>query len=1155
MIRGLLYGLVVAQVIATEPILLPIVLPDVSGMHASVQEQLRDAYAVLLQSEKEVEAHGELGKLLMAARHLDMAERCFRNAQMLAPHDFRWPYYLGHLFISSGELTKAVEHFERVLRLRPVDLAAQVWLGYVYIELGQLQAADAVLTKALALGPDTTAVLYQLGRASLAKQDYAAAARQLEAALKLNPEATVIHYPLAMAYRGLGDLEKAQLNLDRAKERPVPGATVTIPDPLMAEVSTVLRSPEVYGELGQHASTRGDWPEAARQFRKAVELSPDHAAMRLNLALTLNRMGDARAALAELQAALRVDPRLARAHFMMGTLLERSGRDQEAIDRYTAAVAHDPSLSEAHFRLADALRRIGRLETSLSSYQRVLELDPNSEEARFGEAMALVQLARYQQAAERLRVAMNLNAGQPAFSQALARLLAASPDPQVRDGQRALDLVQTLAEQHKTTSVAETMAMALAEVGRFREAVEWQRLAMSVAADAGHADIARRMAANLALYQRQEPCRQPWRDDDPEFRPGPKVEPGLLDPPLGKVVTFSRDIAPILFEHCAVCHRPGGVAPMSLLSYPEVRPWARAIREQVGARRMPPWKPEADHGGPFIGDRRLSAGPIALIQQWVADGAVEGNPADLPPIPAWPAEWRLGKPDLVIEMPAYTLPAGGQDVLRKFAIPIPIAGTRYVRGVEFQPGNARVVHHANMRIDPTAASRKLDAADPEPGYEGVTPFAARFPPGYFLGWTPGQLRPLAPDSLAWRLDAGADMLLELHLMPANQPELVRSRIGLFFSDVAPTNASATIRLGRQNLDIPAGAKQYLSRDSYVLPVDVEVYGVQPHAHHLAREVKGYATLPDGTRHWLIYISDWDFNWQDFYAYAKPLVLRKGTALTMEITYDNSAGNRRQPNTPPRRVTWGQKSSDEMGDLWIQVVPRHATDLRILNDDRGPRELAEDIVGFEMVLAADPNQVMQHDEVALLYLQFGKVAEAMAHFRASARLQPESAAAQYNVGTTLLQLGDYESAIRSFEHALRLEPEYVRAHTNLGAALRLTGRPAEAIQHFRQALAIGPDDSDTLYNLAWLLGTHPDASIRNPREAVPLAERAARVTLRKDAAVLDVLAASYAATGRFDDAVATAREALALLSGQSELSTSIGQRLDLYSKGRPYRQPR
>jgi tetratricopeptide (TPR) repeat protein len=353
------HGLVAAQVPAAEPILLPIVLPDVSGMHESVQKQLREAYAslLMLQPVKETrepvseprrversEAYGGLGKLLMAGNYLDVAERCFRNARILAPDDFRWPYYLGHLLISKGELTKAEEHFEQVLRLRPTDFATLVWLGYVYIELGRPEAAEPVLAKARALGPNTAAVLYQLGRASLAKQDYANAVRHLEEALRLNPAATVVHYPLAMAYRGLGDLEKAQSNVDRTKGRGGPGATMTVPDPLMAELRTMLRSPEVYGELGQQASAREDWPEAARQFRKAIELSPDNVDMRLNLALTLNRMGDARAALAELEAAIRLDPRFARAHLMMGVLQERSGRDQEAIDRYTAAITHDPCL-------------------------------------------------------------------------------------------------------------------------------------------------------------------------------------------------------------------------------------------------------------------------------------------------------------------------------------------------------------------------------------------------------------------------------------------------------------------------------------------------------------------------------------------------------------------------------------------------------------------------------------------------------------------------------------------------------------------------------------------------------------------------------------------------------------------------------------------
>jgi tetratricopeptide (TPR) repeat protein len=632
---------------------------------------------------------------------------------------------------------------------------------------------------------------------------------------------------------------------------------------------------------------------------------------------------------------------------------------------------------------------------------------------------------------------------------------------------------------------------------------------------------------------------------------------------------------------------------MSLLSYQEVRPWARAIDEQVSARRMPPWKAEPDHGGPFVGDRRLRDDQIALIQRWVAAGAVEGSPADLPPNPAWPGGgWRLGKPDLVLEMAPYTIPAGGKDVLRKFVIPIPIARTRFVRGVEFLPGNASVVHHANMRVDPTHASRRLDDADPEAGYEGVTPFAARFPPGYFLGWTPGQLRPLAPENMAWRLDPGGDMLLELHLMPGNKPERVQSRIGLYFADRTPTRVPAAIRLGRQNLDIPAGARGHVSRDSYVLPVDVEAIGVQPHAHYLAREIKAFATLPDGTRRWLIHITDWDFDWQDFYEYAEPLVLPKGTELAMEITYDNSAGNKRNPSSPPRRVTWGQKSSNEMGDVWIQVVPRNAGDLQILNADRGPRELAEDIVGSEMILAADPDQVMEHDEVALHYLDLGKVAEAVGHFRESARLQPDSAAAQYNLGTTLMRLGDYTEAIDRLQNALRLDPKYVQAHNSLGAALRLQGLLAEARRHFEQALLIRPDDPDALYNLAstlneqgepeeaiayyrraidaqpdavdalvdlaWLLAAHPNAKLRDPGEAVRLAERASRLAPRQDVAVLDVMAAAYAAQGRFDRAVAAARTALSALPASaraSQLAASIKRRLDLYIQGRPYRGPR
>jgi tetratricopeptide (TPR) repeat protein len=552
--RRLLSGLVAAHVLlgatplvsqeaVAEPTLLPVVLPDLTRVHASVQGQIREAYAALMAmaAAERGEAYGQLATLFMASEYPDQAEVCLLNAQRLAPDDFRWPYYLGHVYRSKGQLTNAVEHFEQALRLRPTDLAALVWLGQLHIDLGQPEAAEPLLTRARSLHPDTQAVLFQLGRVAVATQDYVRAVELLEGALAMNPAATIIRYPLAMAYRGLGDLEKAQSYLDESGG-PAGGVGVALSDPLMSAVSTMLRSPQAYWDLGLYAGAQGNWPEATRQFRNAVELAPDSPILRLNLGLALNHLDEARAAMDQFEEAVRLDPQLAGAHFTMGTLFERSGRDEEAIDRYTMAVTYDPNLGEAHLWLADALRRTDRLEASLSSYHRVLELEPGWKEARFGEAMALVRLSRHGEAVGRLRVAMDLHPGEPVFPLALARLLAASPDPQVRDGQEALDVAkaaqaaQALAEPRGTVTmamtmaVAEAMAMALAEGGQFEQAVEWQRVAMSAAANEGNTEAAQRLEANLALYEGHQPCRTPWRDDEPEHRPGPTVEPGLLDP-------------------------------------------------------------------------------------------------------------------------------------------------------------------------------------------------------------------------------------------------------------------------------------------------------------------------------------------------------------------------------------------------------------------------------------------------------------------------------------------------------------------------------------------------------------------------------------------------------------------------------------------------
>ena len=523
--------------------LLQVDLPDVSRLHASVQQQLRDAHAALMTAEastdvtprERADAFGELGMLFMATRFGDEAERCYRNAQRLAPEDVRWPYYLAHVLKDAGDSASAAASFERARELRPTDLATLVWLGRVYLDLAQPATAEARLDEALTIGPEQPAVRFELAWAALAQQDYARAVEQLTAASTLDPEATAIHYPLALAYRGLGDVDRATHHFERRGSRGSGGESTsvafTLPDPLLAALNRLVRTPQFYRDRGSDAAAAGNWPEAVDNLRRAVEAEPEDADTRVNLGIALQRRGDAPAAVEEYEAALRLDPRHREAHYGLGDLLERGARDEQAIERYRAAVTADPTFVAAHLRLADALRRTDRIELSLLHYREVLELQPADVGARFGEAMALVRLERYAEARERLTEATRVRPDLPMFRHALARVLAAAPHDQVRDGARAWSLVEALPEEEQHPAVFETMAMALAELGHFDLAVDWQRLAMTATARAGRSDVAQRMADNLALYARRQPCRTPWRNDDPDHRPGPPVDPGLFDPP------------------------------------------------------------------------------------------------------------------------------------------------------------------------------------------------------------------------------------------------------------------------------------------------------------------------------------------------------------------------------------------------------------------------------------------------------------------------------------------------------------------------------------------------------------------------------------------------------------------------------------------------
>jgi len=553
--------------------------------------------------------------------------------------------------------------------------------------------------------------------------------------------------------------------------------------------------------------------------------------------------------------------------------------------------------------------------------------------------------------------------------------------------------------------------------------------------------------------------------------------------------TFTKDIAPIVFEACVSCHRAGGPGPFPLTTYDEVRRHATQIAEVTRTRFMPPWKVTPDVGH-FVGQRLLTDREISVIHQWAMNNAPQGDPRDLPPLPKHTEGWLLGKPDMIVKPEAvFTLPAQQTDAFRIFAIRVPVAKRMHVTGIEFHPGNARVVHHANIRIDRTAATRKLDEADPLPGYDGLMPRSAEYPEGHFLGWTPGQIAPLVQPELAWTLDPGSDLVVQLHMQPSGAAEEVLPEIGFYFTAREPERTPTILRLGSQGIDIPPGESNYVIRDSYVLPVDAQLLAIQPHAHYRAKEIRGTATLPDGTTKLVMHISDWDFRWQHVYREETPIPLPKGTRLSMQYTYDNSASNIRNPEVPPARVFWGQRSRDEMGDLWFQLLASNESDRARMSAEINAKMTGEDIVGYETMLKVTPNDAELHDDVALLYLGMGFAANAIRHFQASASLKPESAAAHFNLGTALAQAGRFDDSIKSFREALARRPDYALAHGNLGRVLLVKGDVPGALAEFQEAVRLDPNNPQSLLGLAEVLAQRGEYD-----RAIEMLERAMKLPL-------------------------------------------------------------
>jgi tetratricopeptide (TPR) repeat protein len=502
-----------------------------------------------------------------------------------------------------------------------------------------------------------------------------------------------------------------------------------------------------------------------------------------------------------------------------------------------------------------------------------------------------------------------------------------------------------------------------------------------------------------------------------------------------------------------------------------------------------------------------------------------------------------------------------------------------------------VVHHANIRVDHTGSGRAHDAADPEPGFDGRLSGGSEFPEGQFLGWTPGQLPPLLDGDTAWWLAPGSDLVVQLHMRPTDHRERVQVRIGLFFTDVVPRRTPVMVRLGKQNIDIAAGDANYRAEDSYRVPVDADLLAIQPHAHYRAREVTASARFPDGSEKPLLHIASWDFDWQDQYRYAKPIHLPAGTTLRMAYRYDNSQANPRNPDYPPRRVWWGQNSSDEMGDVWFQLITKDDRARATLVADCGRKVLAEDAVGFETLLEREPLNPRLHEAAAAIFLSLGEVDRGVRHLDQALRIDPESVEAHYNLATALAWQGHPDEAVSQLELALKTTPTHVGSHVNLGALLRARGDTAGATAHLRRALELDPANAaahanlggvlmqqrqvtraiaeyrsalqnnpaliEALTELTWTLATSPSPSIADATEAVRLGEQARSVTNGRDVRALDALAAAYARAGRYGDATAAVDAAMQVIAGAAGAEDTrrlLRERRGLYAARRAYEDP-
>jgi Flp pilus assembly protein TadD len=587
-------------------------------------------------------------------------------------------------------------------------------------------------------------------------------------------------------------------------------------------------------------------------------------------------------------------------------------------------------------------------------------------------------------------------------------------------------------------------------------------------------------------------------------------------PLTAQTVTFSKHIAPILFRHCAPCHRPGEAAPFSLLTYNDARKHGVQIVKVTEKRYMPPWLPEPGHGD-FAGSPRLSDGQIGTLARWVRGGMAEGDPADLPPAPHFAEGWQLGTPDLIVRMSQpYHLPATPGDVFRNFVLPAGVKETRYIRAFELRPGNKRVVHHANMIVDRSRLLRRRDGQDGQPGFGGMdveTEVTGEFDPdSHFLFWKPGSPAQEEPADMAWRLDPGSDLILNLHLQPSGKPEIVNAEVGLYFATQAAARHPMLLQLEHDGaIDIPAGSRSFAVTDHLKLPVAVNLLAIYPHAHYLGKQIEAWAELPDGARRPLLKIDQWDINWQATYTYRQPVFLPAGSTVAMRISYDNTAENPRNPSHPPKRVMTGNRSQDEMGHVWLQVLPETKN-----QDD--PR-LVLQMALMRRRIEKYPADFVAHFNLGAALQGLGHPEEAAPYLAEAVRIRPANATARNNLAAALFAAEQFDAAAKEFRQALALDPGYQNARYNLARTLAAKGDNAAALTELQVHLAANPDDVEAHEFTGRLLGRMGKFAA-----ALPHFRRAAELE-PDNADLLTNLGAALASAGDLAGAVSAFEKAL------------------------------